>query len=179
MTFTEIRIRLLHASVPGVREPFACEEIAFGKPGGVRTGQIDLLVVDARDMETEPIHCALRQAAEWNAAGVFRVGLVVWPQPTVEGLVLAIRAGLHDAVPTGVGLRQLVRLLCGSLPNRAHRRGQIRRILHVLRLGRPAAPRVGRAPELDFAERFEDEQRALYDRQLAVREATLAQREQI
>lgn len=178
MILNEIRIRLLHSSGPGTLGPFACEDIAIGKPGGVRTGQVDLLVVDARDMETEAIHGALRQVAEWNAAGVFRVGLVVWPQPTVEGLVLAIRAGLHDAVPTGVGLRQLVRLLCGSLPNRAQRRGQMRRILHVLRLGRPAAPWGARPSDLDFAERFEDEQRALFERQLALREATLTQREQ-
>ena len=178
MNSPEIRIRLLHAAFPGAAEPFHCEEIALGTPGGPRATQVDLLVVDARALPAAALRRALQQAAEWNAGGVFRRGLLVAPKPELESVVLAIRAGLHEVVPAGIGALHLLRLLCSQTTGPAQRRERLRSILQLMRLGRPAWRQGVRTPEQDQAIHLADEQRRLFEQELAQREATLAQREQ-
>ncbi len=178
MNSTTIRFRLLHAAAPQGGEPFACEEIALGLPGGIRSGAIDLLVVDARGMAPAALRLALATVGEWRMAGAFRRGVLVAPKPCLESVVLAIRAGLHEVVPAGVGALHLVRLVGREVSDRVQRRALMRRVLHLLRLGRVAPGAGARSPEQEHEAHLADEQRALEERQLAEREATLAQREQ-
>ncbi len=177
MNVPELRIRLLHVAFAGSAVPYLCEEIALGTPGGPRATLVDLLVVDARGMAPDALRRALRQAADWNATGTFRRGLLVAPKPELESVVLAIRAGLHEVVPAGVGALHLVRLLCGATANPAQRRERLRRLLQLLRVGRPAARRGGRTPEQEQSVHLEDEQRTRFEHELAGREAALLERE--
>ena len=143
-----------------------------------RGGPLDLLVVDAREMSPALLHRALRQAAEWNVSGSFRHGILVWPRPAVAGVVLAIRAGLHEIVPAGVGPLTLARVLVKAVPPGLVRQARLRRLWSLLRLGRGGAPARSGTPEGDLAAHLADEQREQFERELAEREATLAQREQ-
>ena len=178
MNATEFRLRILHAAPHSSDEPFACEEIDVRSPTSHGTGHVDLLVIDARGMPTESLHAALRQCTSWNAAGVFRRGLVIWPNPNLEGVVLAIRAGLHDIVHSGFGALRLARILADVLPSRAQRRIRVRQVMQLLKLG--LTNTSGRRQPLDksHADHLAAEERMLFEQRLAGREASLAQREQ-
>jgi len=173
-----IRVRVVYAAEAADAERYRCEELALGPVGQPRGGAIDLLLVDARAMSPETLAEALGRVPEWRREDTIRHAMLIWPKPELEGVVRAIRAGIQDVVPVAPPMARLVRRLCRGLAA-GQRRCLARRLASLLRLGRPAAARGEcRNAEAEQAAHLADERRAQYDRQLAEREALLAQREQ-
>lgn len=177
MNAPTIRVRIVH---PAARPDVArlhCDDLVFGPVGHTRAGPVDLLLVDAREMASAVLAEALVRVAEWRAENVFRCAVLIWPKPALDGVVLAIRAGIADIVSTGLPLARIVRSVCTGV-SVGQRRILARRLSRSLRLGQTAGREGGRSRELEHAAFLADEQRADFDRQLAEREAQLAQREQ-
>ena len=178
MNSQTIRVRVVYAAAAADAERYRSEELALGPVGQPHGCAIDLLLVDARAMSPETLAEALRRVPEWRREDTIRHAMLIWPRPELEGVVLAIRAGIQDVVPTAPPVARLVRRLCRGLAD-GQRRCLAGRLTALLRLGRPAAARGEcRSAEAEHAAHLADERRAQYDRQLAEREALLAQREQ-
>lgn len=177
MNIPTIRVRILHAGAPVSGEPIAAEEFVLGAAGLARPGPVDLLVVDARDRDPAAVAAALHRVGEWHREGAFLHAVLIWPKPSLEGVVLAIRAGIADVTPAAPSPLRLVRRLCEHM-TRSQRRIVVQRLVRLWRLGFPSARPAGRSPEEEHAAHLADEQRAQYDRMLAEREALVAQREQ-
>ncbi|HLP08401.1 MAG TPA: hypothetical protein VK178_09555 [Opitutaceae bacterium] len=177
MNAPTIRVRVVHPAARLAVERLHCDDIVLGSVGHTRAGAIDLLLVDAREMDAAVLAEALTRVAEWRAENAFRRAVLIWPKPALEGVVLAIRAGIVEIVSTGLPLARIVRRICAGV-RAVQRRHLACRLAQLLRLGQPAAHSAGHLHELEHAAFLADEQRAAFDRQLAEREALLAQREQ-
>ena len=77
---------------------------------------MDLLLLDARLLSAEALRAALVHVAVMRQAHTFRLAVMIWPSPTLELTVLALRSGIRDVLVSLPTLRKTLRLLRKALP---------------------------------------------------------------
>lgn len=108
----------------------AVRSLAFGMATGpgAPTGA-ELAVVDAHRMSPAAIKEALALAGGQKRSGAVRRVVLLCPEPTLDMVVSAMRAGVADIVPWAPGARGLLRILRAALPADARSRAKLRALI--------------------------------------------------
>ena len=99
-----------------------------------RGGALDLLLLDARLLSAEALRAALLHVAVMRQAHSFRLAVMIWPSPTLELTVLALRSGIRDVLVSLPTLRKTLRLLRKALPPGRRSRSHIHTLLDAGRV---------------------------------------------
>ncbi len=117
-----MHILLLHKAANDSEAGLAVQQIHFGDATGVPVEAIDLLFLDTRGLTEERILAGYEQVGQLRRRWPIRRAVLLSPDPGLDVVVRAMRAGFQDILPNPLSWRDTLRVLRACLPTTAARR---------------------------------------------------------